>query len=249
MITTQTFARTTLAFGGFVSLLASAATGAALYSLGHGDIRLQFDGSSLNQTLHLDPESIIDGAEAGNAPDGMDYEPFSVTTLVPEPTLPLPSGSEWEFVGTGAEQPIWYIFEAQEFDRPWLGLSTETLDPSAWSNFQLRLVNVDGPASGQFSLSDSGGPSSLRVLFATSDGIDTADRFEPILGSHAHFTWLFTTPGNYDVTLEASGLHDTAGLLSSTASYRFNVIPEPSAVVLIIPAAGVTAFRRRRILR
>jgi surface-anchored protein len=226
--------------------LAPPVSAASIYSLGHGDIRFRYSGGVLYQVVHLDPESIIDGAEVGNAPNGENYFPDLVTTLVPDPPLPRPEGPEWAFIGNGAGDPVWLIPEVQEYDRPWLGISTESLDPAKWSNFRLRLVDVSGPAGGHFSLSDSGGIFFARVFFATSDGIDGADQFEPILGSHAHYSWLFSKPGTYDISLEITGQHETGGLLSSVASYRFDVIPEPSAAASVLLAAGATLFVRRR---
>ena len=238
--------RSVAGLGLLLASLLATASAASVYSLGHGDIRLQFSGSVLFQRVHLDPGSIINGVEAGNAPAGVDYVPLSVTTLVPEPPLARPEGSEWNFIGNHPGDPVWLIPEVEEYDRPWLGISTKSLDPAEWSNFRLRLVDVSGPAGGHFSLSDSGGIFFARVFLATSDGIDAADQFEPILGSHAHYSWLFSKPGTYDITLEVSGLHETAGSLSSLATYRFDVIPEPSAAASILLAAGASLFARRR---
>lgn len=226
--------------------LASNDASAVVYSHGHGDIRFRLNGSALYQAVHLDPESIIDGGEAGNAPDGMDYLTSAVTVRVPEPTFARPDGSEWAFIGNEPGDPVWFIPEIQEFDRPWLGISTEELNPAPWSNFRLRLTSVSGPPGGDFSLSDSSGLLFATVFFATSDGIDAADQFEPFLGSHAHYSWLFTKPGTYEVTLQATGQHATAGSLMSSATYRFDVIPEPSTSVSLLIAAGASACFRRR---
>lgn len=226
--------------------ISSPISGAAIYSLGHGDIRFHFSGTALYQRVHVDPESTVDGVEVGNAPDGVEYLTGEVTMLVPERTLPRPNGPEWAFIGNDPGEPVWFIPEVQEFDRPWLGVSTAELDPGDWTNFRLRLIHMDGPAGGQFSLSDSSGLFFAHVFFATSDGIDAADQFEPILGSHAHYSWLFTKPGTYNVTLEVSGQHVSAGSVSSLATYQFDVIPEPSLAALVLMAAGFSVFRRHR---
>ena len=219
---------------------------AGVFSLGHGDLRIRFAGGQLQQSIHLDPESIIDGAEAGGFPDGDEYAPRNVSILVPEPTLPRPAGPEWDFIATAAGNPVWFIPEVQEFDRPWLGFSTESLVRSEWSAFRMSLLNMTAPAGGHFSLTDSGGPLFARTFFATGDGITAADSFDAPLQTHAHYSWLFTSPGDYFVTLQISGIHQTAGALSSTETYHFAVVPEPSGSLLLLASAAGILTRRQR---
>ncbi len=228
-----------------VAAISSPISGAAVYSLGHGDVRFHFSGNALYQRVHIDPQSIVDGVEVGNAPDGVEYLPIEVTTLVPQPSFPRPQGAEWDFIGNSPGDPVWYIPDSQEFDRPWLGVSTQALRPADWTIFSLRLKEVISPPGGHFSLSTYGAFTIVPV-FSTLDGIDAADQFQPILGSHAHYSWMFTKPGTYDITLEVSGQHETAGSLSSLATYRFEVVPEPSAASSILLAAGASLFARRR---
>ncbi len=218
--------------------------------LGHGDIRFHFSGFSLYQTIHIDPQSVVDGEEVGNAPDGVEYLPDEVTTLVPEPSFPRPHGTEWDFVGNSPGDPVWYIPDSQEFDRPWLGVSTQALHLADWTNFSLRLKEVSGPSGGHFSLS-AYGAFAIDPIFSTLDGIDAADQFQPFLGSHAHYLWFFTKPGAYNVTLEISGLHASAGFLSSAATYQFEVIPEPSSAAMVLVATCMIAFVRpgRRVVQ
>lgn len=214
------------------------------YSLGHGDLRIHFTGTQLYQMIHLDSLSIMDGVEAGNSPFGVDYNPREVSILVPEPTVSRPNGPEWAFIGNGPGDPTWFIPEVQEFDRPWLGVSTESLISSQWSDFKISLVGMSGPPSGHFSLSDSGGAFFSRTFFATVDGITAADSFSPILQSHAHSSWFFTQPGDYDIAIQVSGIHNTAGAVSSTASYRFSVVPEPGSAALLLLGSMMLCRRR-----
>lgn len=188
----------------------------------------------------------MDGVEAGNFPAGVDYAPHDVTVLVPEPTLPRPDGAEWDFIATAAGDPVWFIPEVQEFDRPWLGYSTQSLVRSEWSGFRMSLLGMTAPFGGHFSLTDSGGPFFARTFLATGDGITAADSFDAPLETHAHYSWLFTQPGDYYLTLQVTGTHQTAGALSSTAVYHFRVVPEPGAAVLCA-AAGLLCFFRRRL--
>ena len=226
-------------------LTAAPALHAGVFSLGHGDLRIRFAGGQLHQSIHLDSDSTMDGVEAGNFPDGVDYAPHDVAVLVPEPTLPRPDGAEWDFIATAAGDPVWFIPEVQEFDRPWLGYSTQSLVRSEWSGFRMSLLGMTAPFGGHFSLTDSGGPFFARTFLATGDGITAADSFDAPLETHAHYSWLFTQPGDYYLTLQVTGTHQTAGALSSTAVYHFAVVPEPSASLLLISAAA-GVFRRRQ---
>ena len=183
--------RATTVIGLAVAAISSPISGAAIYSLGHGDVRFHFSQNALYQTVHIDPESIVDDVEVGNAPDGVEYLPGEVITLVPEPTFPRPHGGEWDFIGNSPGDPVWYIPDSQEFDRPWLGVSTQALHPADWTNFSLRLKEVNSPFGGHFSLS-AYGAFAIDPIFSTVDGIDVTDQFEPILGNHAHYLWLFT---------------------------------------------------------
>lgn len=226
-------------------MLMPAAAETGIYSLGHGDLRVHLSGGQLHQRIHLGSESIMDGMPAGNAPFGVEYAPEDVNVLVPEPTLPRPAGAEWDFVGTAPGNPVWFIPEVQEFDRPWLGYSTQSLLRTEWSNFRMFLVEMSAPVGGHFSLIGSGGPFFAQTFFATSDGITAADSFDAPQQTHAHYSWLFTQPGNYALTLQFSGTHQTAGAVSSTATYRFAVVPEPSTTILLA-SAGVNLLRRQR---
>ena len=237
-----------IALAAALCLSAASMAEAGVYSLGHGDLRIRFQGGQLLQSIHLDAESIMDDQEAGNAPHGVDYVPEDTTIIVPEPTLPRPVGAEWDFIATAAGNPVWFIPEVQEFDRPWLGISTETLDRDDWTDFRIGLLGVSAPVGGHFSLTDSSGAFFAQVYFATADGINAADAYYPILQSHAHFSWLFTQPGIYEITLQVTGNHVAAGAVSSTGTYQFNVIPEPGSLVsLLALLIGVYLQRKRAV--
>ncbi|MEN9674993.1 MAG: hypothetical protein RIS76_889, partial [Verrucomicrobiota bacterium] len=56
-----------------------------------------------------------------------------------------------------------------------------------------------------------------------------------------------SAPGDYLVTLEASGNHLIDGLRSSDpATYRFQVIPEPSTWALALTGVGFGAWVLRK---
>jgi surface-anchored protein len=130
---------------------------------------------------------------------------------------------------------------------PFLGFGTEELTASDWSgNITLSLKAVSGP--GIFSIWGTSGFGAPEVKMTTANGIADDDRLLLVAGSHGHYTLGFSAPGDYLVTLKASGNHLIDGLRTSDpATYRFQVIPEPSTWALALTGAGVSAlaFHRR----
>jgi surface-anchored protein/MYXO-CTERM domain-containing protein len=100
------------------------------------------------------------------------------------------------------------------------------------------------PAGGQFSLARV----SLGVptfYMATLGGIDAGDSYGLAAGGHAHFDWYFTQPGTYALTFNIAATHVTDGAKAASATYTFEVVPEPSAA-LLAALAGLAGLRRRR---
>jgi surface-anchored protein len=85
---------------------------------------------------------------------------------------------------------------------------------------------------------------------STVDGISSSDRILLGAGGHAHYNVGFTTPGLYEVTFTASGVHAVDGTVSDTGTFVFAVqaVPEPSEYALVAGIAGLAfaAWRRRK---
>ncbi|MFN9982522.1 MAG: TIGR03769 domain-containing protein, partial [bacterium] len=116
------------------------------------------------------------------------------------------------------------------------------LTAADWSgNISLSLKAVSGP--GNFSVWSLNGFGAPEVRMSTANGISADDRLALVPGSHGHFNVGFSAPGDYLVTLEASGTHLIDGLRTSDpATYRFQVIPEPSTWALAVAGAGALAL-------
>jgi len=248
----------------FTALPASAA---GLYTHGHGDVRAYCEGGQLRMRYQLDYSSLVDGAEVGTFESGpVSFALSSLVTQIPEPPRLFPDGlldaqPELSVLGVGVNEPLWYIPEVQEFDRPWLGFSSEELNLTDWSHpvshnpgeLKLDLVSVSGPAGSYFTMMYSVDPGNTTFIhFATFDGIDGNDTYK--LGSptdsgfpagmHSHVNWFFTQPGLYDVTMRFSGDHVTDGYSEVTGTVTFAVVPEPGCATLAL-SGGLLLLRRR----
>jgi surface-anchored protein len=129
---------------------------------------------------------------------------------------------------------------------PFLGFGTEELTASEWSgNISLSLKAISGP--GTFSVWGVSGFGAPELKMSSVNGISADDRLLLVPGSHGHFNVGFSAPGDYLVTLEASGNHLIDGLRSSDpATYRFQVIPEPSTWALALTGVGFGAWVLRK---
>ena len=72
------------------------------------------------------------------------------------------------------------------------------------------------------------------------------DSFSVPSGGHVHRTLFFTEPGIYQVGIQAAGLNG-ATQVSGSGVYTFQVVPEPSSLVLAaLAAAAVVPLARLR---
>lgn len=184
----------------------------SFYESGHGDIDIHFHDGEWEFEIHA---------------DGLgDFAPDEVLIYGgPEGLLMRPAGSEFDFLGVSAGEPI-YIWPqgSSNPDVPQLGIGAEGIDGGTLASYfnndprynasgvwvQLQLADVRGPAGAHLSVYRTG-LGGVTVLFATSDGITEADSLYLLEGSHNHFHWAFTHPGIYEVDLIASGFLDANG--------------------------------------
>lgn len=187
---------------------------AALYTEGHADFAFDYASGAWHQRLRNDNL-------------GADLEPATVLirgNVASQLVVPsdLPPG--YEFLGNAGET-IWILPEVQDPRLPFLGLAAEETGVETFLNRDIRvqLLGVEGP--GQFLTSDAGFLEP-RVFFNTKDGIGPADFYPLPAGSHAHLNWIFTSPGYYRVTLQASGTLANGGDTTTGApvTYHFQII-------------------------
>ena len=210
--------------------------GADLYMSGHADIGVGYEAGALNPHWHLHEGTEVNGvpldAEVEYAPDGL-------LAYVPDPAIARPPGVQWDFLGTSTGSPLWFLPQAEDPGKPFLGIASEELIPNDWTSLNLTLVSFSGPAGGEFSLWQADLFGTPVVRMTTSDGIGPGDAFALTVGGHDHYNVGFTQPGEYAVTLQWDGVHQSDGPVTARATYGFTVqqVPEPGTATLLVLGA------------
>lgn len=201
---------------------------------GHVDIGIGYEDKAFD--LHVHQEE----------PTEQEFTPAEAVFAVGSAAAGVsPGGAFSSFLGP-AGTPLWTLPTTENESLPYLGFGTEELTAADWSgNITLSLKAVTGP--GTFSVWGLSGFGAPEVKMTTANGITADDRMLLVPGSHGHFNVGFSAPGDYLVTLEASGTHLVDGLRTSDpATYRFQVIPEPSTWALAAAGVGALALTLRR---
>ena len=227
----------------FFVLFCIGSVSASVFSEGHGGLGLG-EGNQLELHLHLHEGAVVDGIALT---EDAEYEPDEAIILVPDSTrLARPDGTAWDFIGTAAGADTWVLTQTYSAGIPFFGISAEEITPGAFvgNEITLTLVSVDGP--GEFSLYDLafGTPA---VLMTDSDGITANDAviLDLDVSAHCHYNFAFSQAGIYTITFEASTI-DAASQTPMTdeATYTFQVVPEPSTLVLL--AMGIAGLLKKR---
>jgi surface-anchored protein len=185
----------------------------------------------------------------------IDYDPASTLHYVPPAgRVNRPAGSQWDFIGTGAGQPIYLLPQLQDASLLYLGASSEETPPGTFDSYTetdprvptggpfpwltVRLAAVRGP--GHFSVWQSnqfGGTTVWMSSFA--NGIDATDKLLLLEGAHAHYNWAFTAPGVYEIDLRASAVLASTGQVSQSevATFHFTV-DDALKVTSVTPTAS-----------
>lgn len=211
--------------------------GQTYISDGHVDIGIGYEAGAFD--LHVHQESPI---EAEYAPDE------AVFLVGAAGSVNSPGGAFAGFLGP-AGSPAWIIPSSQVAGLPFVGFGAEELTEADWlGNISLTLTAVNGP--GAFSIWSVGSFGAPTLHASSADGVTPNDQLSLIPGSHGHFNIGFTQPGAYEVTFEAAGVHATDGAkLSTPATYRFEVVPEPSTWALLGLGTAALLFGALRVRR
>lgn len=204
-------------------------------SSGHVDLGIAYESG--NWDLHVHQEQPVEA----------EYEPGEVILQVGAAAqTSIPANPNFSFLGNAGD-PIWILPKSENPELLFLGIGAEELDPADWTgNLTLSLETVAGP--GRFAIWDTDLFGNPLIRMNSGDGIDASDSLEVIPGSHAHFFYGFTAPGDYSVTFEASGIFDGLSTASGPVTYQFAVVPEPGTGALVLLGLGGLAaagWRRR----
>ena len=221
-----------------------------IYSSGHGDIGAAYDEltEGFEPHWHLHAGAVVDGntlaAEEEFGP-GDAIALASATRTSPtglSSSLGVADGTLIYAAGSSAYQPN-------------LGFGVEELDADDWSSdITLTLTSWTIPSGANFALytTNLAGTSVADIVFSTYAPGETvfSNSFTMTPGDHVHFQWAFTEQGDYTFDLTWSGTHVADGAISTSDSFSFQVIPEPSTFALLGlgGAIGAWVLRRRRLL-
>ena len=239
-----------LALLAIVSIAAQSAAWVPLTE-GHIDLGLGYDAGNWDPHLHVHDGDLEYGTDEA-------YLSYGTTSRANRP-----SGAGWDFIGVGSGQQIWRNYTNNVAGIPWAGFGFEEIATGTFGSFvqtdprrdpilgewiDLELVGYTSSNGGHISFFQGGG-SAPTVWFATSDGIDSTDRFISTTGGHEHGSFAFTATGVYSITLRASAIDLTSGnrIYSDNYTYWFGVeqpVPEPATLIAV--ATGLVALARRR---
>jgi len=166
-----------------------------------------------------------------------------VTLVSTDALLTLPV--DMPALGAGSGQSVWVLPQSQNVMLPFLGLATEELAAGQWSTLSFTLGTVTSPSgTGHFALWQNDVFGTPIIRMSTAD--PGADVVTMNAGSHAHYNWGFTEAGTWTIELTASGTHATDGFKQTTETITFQVVPEPSTVLISCASVAMLAIRRKR---
>lgn len=206
-------------------------------SQGHLDLGVLYEDGSWD--LHVHKES--------PAPEEEFAPADAIIQIGPKGALAggVPNtGAATGFFGA-AGSPLWILPKTQDPELPFFGVGAEEMSPDDWvGSLSLKLEDVRGP--GHVFVWDVGAFGELQPKMSSRDGFSASDVLAVEAGSHGHYFWAFSAPGDYEVSLSASGTHKVDGAVASEpVAYRFQVVPEPGVGGLLILGGLCLGFRRR----
>lgn len=194
----------------------AAVDGPVLLARQHVDLRILYAPGTTNELFLV----AHDGDQATN------YVSTQVVLGVRAPAeTVIPPG--FEIFGDPGS-PFWILPASQDPELLYLGVSAEGLPRNTFEEpLSVQLVDVTAP--GWFFAWQFDPNGTLNLNMDSRDGIGPADVIQPIVGSHAHFNWGFSSNGLYGVTFRVEGRlrGATTNLLAVNTTFQFAVEPLP----------------------
>ena len=221
--------------------LMSGASAQTTVSTGHVDIfGVGYVGGALELLIH--EEATLQELEPAD----------TVLQINPGGYVLRPAPAAFDFLGASGSS-LWILpasaIESANRGVIFAGVGTEEINPLDWgagTDITITLLSVvSAPSGGNFFLwseDEFGAPTQVM----NSTNLATYDSFTQGIGLHEHYNWGFTAEGIYEIEFEATGTPFGGSPLSSTQTYTFSVVPEPSTYALLGLGAGALALMRWR---
>jgi surface-anchored protein len=210
------------------------------WTAGHGDLAVGYEDGELEWHYHFGSDAVIDGSMLGGT--GGEYAVDDIIVIVPEKQK-SPAGRPFPNLGIVTGEDRWVIPSTPVADVPYTGFGAEELPLGQWTGNKLFVSMTGFSGPGNFSVyhfPDGDLVSLISTVPAYNPGFDL------FVGSHVHYVMGFTAPGRYEVTLTAQGTHNVDGFKSDSATFVFQVIPEPTTAALLVMGGAALLVRRRR---
>ncbi|GGH50676.1 choice-of-anchor M domain-containing protein [Microbacterium album] len=237
---------------GALALLVSAALLIPQAAYAAGDTPVVYDDPQRFTTGHIDAFNFM--VDADGSPrlvlkeDVTGYHvhrtPESVELYVKSQAISknVPAGG----VPAGAPGELYYLPLSQDHSLIWPGWDNQAVASfyGAGTTTDINITSVEGP--GEIYLWTQGTFGGTQQLL--TDSWKLPGTIHQTFGAHVHANWGFTQPGEYTLTVQGSvnSADGTQRTLTNTATYRFVVAPEPTAVEIrgaenvVEPGAEVT---------
>lgn len=192
------------------------AHGQRVIESGHIDVGPKFDGGTWRLLIHDDVAKSATGTSVWRYPDE------TVLHVLDEAKLSVPDDPAYSFLGQPPGSDVWVVPQTQNSDVVWLGWNTQ--DPAVMERIDrgatLSLLGTEGPGDLTVYL-QSGSFGDPQVLW------DSRKRepqpFWVDVNTHTHANWVFSEPGVYLISVQASADLIEGTSVSDTQVFRMAV--------------------------
>ena len=224
---------TLLTLATVVLAMISPATAQTIYT-GHWDISAHEHDGHLELSLHnheLGSENPL-----GSSVISYDFGASSPTSVsVGDSDLGLLYISPEDEIAADDSAMPFIGFSAEELASPFTGTVTFTMTGFTYT----------GSGTGNFYLFEG-----TSLFWDSRAGVGNYGSFSVNVGSHGHGEFGFSDLGLYEITLQASGNDGSPSPVSGeSATFRFDVVPEPTCGTLLLTAFSMGMSLRRRFFR
>ena len=229
----------------FLALSSIVPASAALWTSGHGDIEMIYDGTEWEAAFLLtedgEPPAIVDGMPIAPGTE-FEIDEIDIQVLGPlQPSAGIPdSGADMVYLLSQDEAL------ASALGNPYAGFAVDEIVPGilAGDRVTMSLLTVTGP--GVFSLWETDAFGMDNILMSSAAGSGAPDQVDLFVDpGHYHFNVGFSEPGTYDVMFRSEGQLAGGGQTGNDFTVRYRVIPEPSSA-LLLSFGALLIFRRNR---